>query len=240
MDGVTDPMLADLRQTFNKKIPGGLTETADSRLQRTLSHYVSEVSRVQGTENVPKQDILRLTYDSMAAWFRRNITQMISKTPAAPAPAPAPIEERFESEVDPMEVFASIKAARSSSAAAAHTAAPFRMPDLEKLDTKTREFPPPTNYVQQKDVVQPQQDIVKYREVEYNLVMNSTDRDWFHNTTQNRYNFMIQFNTNYKPQGFGLQGNIQNRLRNIIRIEFVKAIVPVEGLSVVEIGRAHV
>lgn len=228
MDGVTDPMLADLRQTFNKKIPGGLTETADSRLQRTLSHYVNEVSRVQGTDNVPQQDILRLTYDSMAAWFRRNITQMISKPPA---PAAAAVEERFESEVDPMEVFASIKAARSSTTPAA---APFRMPDLEQLDTKTREFPPPTNYVQQKDVVQPQQDVVKYREVEYNLVMNSTDRDWYHNTTtQNRYNFMIQFNTNYKPQGFGLQGNIQNRLRNIIRIEFIKAIVPVEGLSVV-------
>ena len=43
----------------------------------------------------------------------------------------------------------------------------------------------------------------------------------------------FQFNTNYKPQGFGLQGNIQSRLRNIIRIEFIKAILPVEGLSVV-------
>jgi len=107
------------------------------------------------------------------------------------------------------------------------------MPDLDKLDAKTREFPAPPPYIQQKDVVQPQQDVVKYREVEYNLIMNSKDRDWLNNTSQNRYNFVIQFNTNYKPQGFGLQANINNRLRNITRIEFVKAILPVEGLSVI-------
>jgi len=226
-------MLADLRQTFNKKIPGGLTEAADARLQRTLTHYVSEVERVQAPAPAPMQDILRLTYDSMAAWFRRNITQLVMKAPTKPVQQVAG-EERFESEVDPMEVFASIKAARSAAGAAAGPSpSPFRMPELEKLDAKTREFPAPSPYVQQKDVVQPQQDVVKYREVEYNLVMNSTDRDWYHNTAQNRYNFMIQFNTNYKPQGFGLQGNIQNRLRNIIRIEFVKAIIPVEGLAVV-------
>jgi len=246
MDGVTDPlqpMLADLRQTFNKKIPGGLTETADARLQRTLKHYVGEVGRVQGTSDAPPQDILRLTYDSMAAWLRRNITAMFATANAQPPLQPPQLEvqERFESEMDPMEVFASIKAARASASASAFTtgppmvpsANPFRMPDLQSLDTKTREFPPPTGFIQQKDVLQPQQDVVKYREVEYNLIMNSNDRDWLRNTTQNRYNFTIQFNTNYKPQGFGLQGNIQSRLRNIIRIEFVKAILPVEGLSVV-------
>ena len=235
MDGDTGPLLADLRQTFNKKIPGGLTETADARLQRTLKHYIGEVERVQpaqGSAQGSAQDILRLTYDSMAAWLRRNISALI----AAP-PVVAPTQERFESEMDPMEVFASIKAARSaasvSGTAAAPVASPFRMPEIETLNAKTREFPPPTGFIQQKDIVQPQQDVVKYREVEYNLIMNSNDRDWLHNTTQNRYNFMIQFNTNYKPQGFGLQGNIQNRLRNIVRIEFVKAILPVEGLSVV-------
>ena len=249
MDGVTDPlqpMLADLRQTFNKKIPGGLTDTADKRLQRTLHHYVKEVERVQGSTGDQVQDILRMTYDSMAAWFRRNLSALTTTT----ATTATATEERFESEVDPMTVFANIKAARNGSsgfssssgssgssgfsgAPSVPSPAPFRMPDLEKLDAKTREFPSPTAYIQQKDVLQPQQDVVKYREVEYNLVMNSKDRDWLNNTTQNRYNFNIQFNTNYKPQGFGLQGNIQNRLRNIVRIEFVKAILPVEGLTVV-------
>jgi hypothetical protein len=247
MDGVTDPlqpMLADLRQTFNKKIPGGLTETADKRLQRTLHHYVKEVERVQGSTGDQVQDILRMTYDSMAAWFRRNLSAAVASVKnTATATTATATEERFESEVDPMTVFANIKAARttgvssfpgsSSGGPSVPSPAPFRMPDLEKLDAKTREFPAPTSYIQQKDVVQPQQDVVKYREVEYNLVMNSKDRDWLNNTTQNRYNFNIQFNTNYRPQGFGLQGSIQNRLRNIVRIEFVKAILPVEGLTVV-------
>jgi hypothetical protein len=106
------------------------------------------------------------------------------------------------------------------------------MPDLQEVI----KMPPPIQSpfgVQQKDVLQPQEDTVKYREVEYNLVMNSKDRDWLNNMTQNRYNFVIQFNTNYKPQGYGLQAHINTRLRNIIRLEFIKAILPVEGLSVI-------
>jgi len=202
-----EDMLADLRQTFNKKIPGGLTDMADGRLNRTLSHYIKEVHRVQPQPS--KQDILRLSYDSMANWFRRNLTQ----TPP----------ERFESEVDPATLFASLKKPE------APAPAPFRMPDLEPVETKR--LSPST--VQQKDALQPQEDVVKYREVEYNLVMNSKDRDWLHNITQNRYNFVIQFNTNYKPQGYGLQAHINARLRNVTRIEFIKAILPVEGLNVI-------
>ena len=89
----------------------------------------------------------------------------------------------------------------------------------------------PSPMVQQKDVLQPHEDTVKYRDVEYNLVINSKDRNWV-NTNQNRYNFMVQFNTNYRPQGTSYQANINSRIRNITRIEFVKAILPVEGLGV--------
>lgn len=88
-----------------------------------------------------------------------------------------------------------------------------------------------TAIVQQKDVLQPHEDTVKYREVEYNIVVNSQDRNWFINSTQNRYRFTIQFNTNFRPQGYGFQPIINSRLRNITRIEFIKAILPVEGLT---------
>lgn len=88
-----------------------------------------------------------------------------------------------------------------------------------------------TTIVQQKDVLQPHEDTVKYREVEYNIVVNSQDRNWFINSTQNRYRFTIQFNTNFRPQGYGFQPIINSRLRNITRIEFIKAILPVEGLT---------
>ena len=210
-----EDMLVDLRSQFNRRIPGGLTDVADTRLHRTLEHYVTEVDRV-GTGG--KQDILRLTYDSMTKWFKRSLQS-----------------EKFESEVDPASVFASIKAARSAASVfqpSAPTEAPFRLPDLEPVAPRIPASPPPYG-VQQKDVLQPQEDTVKYREVEYNLVMNSKDRDWLNNTGQNRYNFVIQFNTNYKPQGYGLQAHINTRLRNITRLEFIKAILPVEGLSVI-------
>jgi len=207
-------MLADLRSTFNTKIPGGLTETADTRLQKTLKHYVGEVARVNGSP----MSILSHTYESMAKWYKKNLV------PASQSQQ----TEKFESEVDPATLFASLKTGETERTGEPKPA-PFGFPELQKVADLPRVVP--TAYVQQKDVLQPQENIVKYREAEYNLVMNSKDRDWVNNTSQNRYNFMIQFNTNYKPQGFGLNANIQTRLRNVIRIEFVKAILPVEGLD---------
>jgi len=216
-----DDMLLDLRSQFNKRIPGMVTPSADERLSRTLNHYVKEVERVGKGNN---QDILRLTYDSMAKWFKKTLV-------LAPAPAPSGAEQ-FSSEMEPAEVFAAIKAARNSvTQPASPVPAPFRMPDYQEV-IKMPPVPGPFG-IQQKDVLQPHEDTVKYREVEYNLVMNSKDRDWLNNMTQNRYNFMIQFNTNYRPQGYGLQAHINTRLRNIVRIEFIKAILPVEGLSVI-------
>ena len=182
-------LLADLRSTFNKKILGGLTASADVRLKKTLEHYVGEVQRVKGPMS-SELEILSLTYDSMVRWLKRKM-----------------VTETFVSEVDPDTLFASLKR------------------PVEPVE-------PVRSYVQQKDVLQPQEDVVKYREVEYNLVMNSKDRDWLGNTTQNRYNFNIQFNTNFKGQGTGYQANIQTRLRNIVRIEFIKAILPVESFEI--------
>jgi hypothetical protein len=87
--------------------------------------------------------------------------------------------------------------------------------------------------IQQMDLLPRQESIVKYREVENNLILNSKDRDWLHSTTENRYNFSVQLDGASRPQGTGLQAVIQNRFRNIVRLEFVKAVLPVEGLDVV-------
>ena len=54
-----------------------------------------------------------------------------------------------------------------------------------------------------------------------------------HGTAENRYNFTIQLNGGTREQGTGVQATIQNRFKNITRIEFVKAILPVEGLEMV-------
>ena len=211
--------LADLRQQLNKRVPGGLTTEADARLQRTLKHFTSEVTRVRGV--AAPQEILRLSYDSMVKWLRQTPT--------------------FTSEVDPETLFASIKPS------------PLGQPDLSPLETRPLRSTPLIEIsevndnpllskqgepmvTQQSDVLQPHEDTIKYREVEYNLAINSKDRNWLADQAspeaKNRYNFTLQFNTNFKNAGFGIQPTIQNRLRNIVRLEFIKAVLPVESLDV--------
>jgi len=77
----------------------------------------------------------------------------------------------------------------------------------------------------------PQEDIVKYRDTEYNIFLTSSDRDWLRNTAETRYNFTVNFNTGTKRTGFPYNAALQERFRNIQRIEFVKAIIPIESLN---------
>jgi hypothetical protein len=200
---------------------------------------------VQGFIN--EQDILRETFDSMAGWFRRNTEQLngcgsgsgsgsgAPAQPFKPSPVPDPIPLRsFGEDEDPIAVFARIRAARSPMIATA-TASPFATatttPDLMPLPKS--EAPTGHSFSQPKDFLQRQEDVVKYRETEYNLVLNSKDRDWLHGASENRYNFSVQLNGGSRPQGDGIQATIQNRFRNITRIEFIKAVIPNEGLEVV-------
>jgi hypothetical protein len=161
-------------------------------------------------------------------------------------------------EEDPLMLFERLKAARAGVA----TVAPPLPPSLprgipEAVETRAKPpvvgvpasfmstpldsldvFPPSSQMVvfppsQSKDVLQRQEDVVKYRETEYNVVLNSKDRNWVLNRTENRYNFSVQLNGGATPQGRGYQATLMNRLKNIVRLEFIKAILPVEGLEVV-------
>jgi hypothetical protein len=86
------------------------------------------------------------------------------------------------------------------------------------------------------DVVKPQGDIVSYRDNEYNLFIYSADRDWINNTTENRYNFSVNFdpanNKRTSPLGYGLSPSSYIKFKNIARIELVKVIMPTEGIDV--------
>jgi hypothetical protein len=93
------------------------------------------------------------------------------------------------------------------------------------------ELPPPLLAPRPQDYIIPQEDIVKYQETEYNIFITSSDRDWLRNTSENRYNFSVNFNTGSKRVGYPFSPAIQNRFRNIQRIEFVKVIVPIESLT---------
>jgi len=76
-----------------------------------------------------------------------------------------------------------------------------------------------------------QDDIINYRDTEYNLFLYSADRDWLNNTTENRYNFTVNFNVGNNKQGFTYSPSATKKFKNISRIELVKAIVPTEGIE---------
>jgi hypothetical protein len=67
--------------------------------------------------------------------------------------------------------------------------------------------------------------------------MYSADRDWLSGnpTLQNRYNFTVNFDpaNNRAGQLFGVNAAASIKFKNITRIEFVKAILPVEGVNTI-------
>ena len=96
------------------------------------------------------------------------------------------------------------------------------------------------NYVQVRpslpqDIIKPQNDILTYKENEYNLMIYSGDRDWVNNTLENRYNFTVNFDPANNKQGFGLSPSTYIKFKNIARIELVKAIMATEGLETVSL-----
>ena len=83
------------------------------------------------------------------------------------------------------------------------------------------------------DNIIPQDEILSYKENEYNLVIYSADRDWYNNQRENRYNFSVTFNPANNSQGFKYSPSANMRFHNITRIEMVKALVPYEQLDIV-------
>jgi hypothetical protein len=224
-------IVTNLRGTLASKVPGLLTDpAATKRITRTVDHYIGQIQqRSPPGAPINSQEVLRLSYDSMISWLK-------GRGPLTGQQGTS----RFESEVDPETAFASIMASREqqvSSSPRNPPGAPSSADTLMPVDLLSRR--PPTEFrgrapesVQQKDVIQPQEDIVKYREVEYNLILNSKDRDWLNNTKENRYSFTVQFRARTMGPTMGPQPTVVNRLQNIKRIEFIKAVIPNEGLCV--------
>lgn len=254
-------MLDSLRDTFRKRLPSGLTPAADGRMQQTLRHYMREVERVKGP-HADEREILRETYDSMAKWYRRHVTELLPAAPVTELVQTKPVIEhavapdvypgldviggkpfdqvsvvtddylRYEV-TDPLSLFDRMKEARTSVPviSTATESTPIQLPpELKSIETR-----PVVNKqtFEAKDLLQRQEDVVKYRETEYNLILNSKDRNWLVNTKENRYNFSVQLDSAYVPNEQNPQITIRNRFRNIVRVEFVKAILPIEGLDVV-------
>ena len=172
---------------------------------------------------------------------------MADRTTPAPIVPPAPDFRKpqdmaSESNEDPVLLMQRLQKQREEQARAIGLAGP--PPSGPRLEIKEdmapsagnpvppqAEAPPALLAPRPQDYIIPQENIVKYRETEINLFITSGDRDWLRNSSENRYNFTVNFNTGSKKQGFGFNTSIQTRLRNIQRIEFVKAILPTESLS---------
>ena len=82
------------------------------------------------------------------------------------------------------------------------------------------------------DIIKPQDDIVAYKEIEHNLFVYSADRDWVNNSTENRYNFSVNFDPANNKPGFTYNTATNIKFKNIVRVEFVKAIMPTESFDV--------
>ncbi len=83
----------------------------------------------------------------------------------------------------------------------------------------------------QQMIITKEPDIMTYKETELNLFVYSGDRDWISNSQETRYNFSVNFDPSNTPTGLRLSPTSTVKFRNITRIEFVKAIMPGEGLD---------
>ena len=91
---------------------------------------------------------------------------------------------------------------------------------------------PTINHLQQNNIIR-EDSIISYREIENNLFIYSADRDWLLNSKENRYHFTVQFDTNGFKDKFALGLTAQQKFKNIVRIELIKAIMPGENLDVI-------
>jgi hypothetical protein len=83
------------------------------------------------------------------------------------------------------------------------------------------------------DMIIRQQDIQTYIETEYNLSVYSADRKWEAITTENRFNFSVNLYSGNPTNGISIMPKATARFRNIVRIEFVKAIMPIDNTDMV-------
>lgn len=268
-----------LRQHYNSKLgTTSIPERMDQRLQKTVQHYMTEVSRIQGSKppNVLNQEVVRETLSSMDTWLKKQDTSapptvttaaafprgatddysrlfsdtssryeqaMMERQPAPQMPTEVPdfsIPLGADNDEDPvvlMERMAKVREEQSR-ALGINTNPPKleikddAAPSAIKPVPPQAENPPPLLAPRPQEYIIPQESIQKYRETEFNIFLTSSDRDWLRNTSENRYNFSISFNARTtKNNAFNYNASLQNRFRNIQRIEFVKAILPQESLT---------
>jgi hypothetical protein len=90
-----------------------------------------------------------------------------------------------------------------------------------------------TRTTSQQMIITREPETMAYKETELNLFIYSGDRDWVSNSLETRYNFTVNFDPSNMPVGLRLSPTSTAKFRNIVRVEFVKAIMPGEGLDMI-------
>lgn len=171
----------------------------------------------------------------------------------APAPAqpvgtvnfafPQESEEDAEDPLEKYERVRKLREAETRSAAAATTPNKPRndvmsepsgpTPATSLVPAQTNNPPPPPLLAPRpQDYLIKQEDVVKYRENEWNLYIYSGDRDWLANRSENRYNFSVSFNPANNTNSSTFSPSVKERFKNIVRMELVKVIFSAESLDV--------
>jgi hypothetical protein len=107
------------------------------------------------------------------------------------------------------------------------------MGDRQTLDRRSNQVQPPVDVRSSgaQMIITREPDTITYKENELNLFVYSGDRDWISNSQETRYNFTVNFDPSNLPTGLRLNPTSTAKFRNIVRVEFVKAIMPGEGLD---------
>jgi hypothetical protein len=167
-------------------------------------------------------------------------------------PAPNFLIEASEDKSNAMELFQRQKAMRDEEMKVATqtqvskmqmqfqpVAIPQQMPtpDIRGGASSIMGWDTPSNL--QQDILPRKDDILTYKENEYNLFINSIDRNWYYDTAlnfqvrkENRYDYTVNFSTANNITGFTITPAAQIKFKNITRIELVKAIIPTEAIDV--------
>ncbi len=247
-----------LQQHYSSKYGAPIPERLDSRIKKTVQHYMTEISRVRGGNapvNVLNQEVLRETSASLDDWMRKQDSkpaipiQMPLPSPSVPVQKQIPVRAKMDEpsfsdsfltpefrksytmdeEEDPLVLLNRIKKQRDEESKSMNDTPSMKVQEMEDVPPQAKTSPERLAPLPQ-DYIIPQENVIKYKEREYNIFLTSSDRDWFRNRTENRYSFSVTFNPGNKT-GYGLSPAVQERFRNIQRVEFVKAILPSESIT---------
>lgn len=263
---------------FKQRV-GQLNEKQETRLERTITHYMDEVWEANGPQPIQtlNREVIGATINDFTTYLRRSQDQptmavavnQVVNMPQRPSyqemeqpklQLTMDTGDRFEqiqkertmtqnkppkvpdfrvsleetSTLTPLEQFELAKKAREVEAVRVSgligsAPRPEQDPNSNPTLSLAGTYENKPNLPQ--DVLIKQESVVSYKEIEDNLFIWSADRDWVNNTTQTRYNFTINFDTANNRQGFGLGAAVTKKFKNIVRIELIKAILPVEGLE---------